>query len=39
MPRVEWYRPVPRGLEQKIADKLAHLRALDAEAKSKGKTA
>jgi putative ATPase len=33
MPRVEWYRPVPRGLEQKIADKLAHLRALDAEAK------
>ncbi len=25
-----WYRPVPRGLEAKIADKLAQLRALDA---------
>lgn len=24
-----WYRPVPRGLESKIADKLAHLRTLD----------
>ncbi len=24
-----WYRPTPRGLEQKIADKLAHLRELD----------
>lgn len=24
-----WYRPVPRGLESKIADKLAHLRRLD----------
>jgi putative ATPase len=24
-----WYRPTPRGLEGKIADKLAHLRALD----------
>jgi putative ATPase len=33
MPEVEWYRPVPRGLEQKIADKLAHLRALDAAVK------
>ena len=27
-----WYKPVPRGLEQKIADKLAHLRELDAQA-------
>ncbi|MEW6164152.1 MAG: replication-associated recombination protein A [Pseudomonadota bacterium] len=31
MPRVEWYRPTSRGLEQKISDKLAHLRALDAQ--------
>ncbi|MFN6961962.1 MAG: recombination factor protein RarA, partial [Rhodocyclaceae bacterium] len=30
MPKVEWYRPTPRGLEQKIAEKLARLRALDA---------
>ena len=28
-----WYKPAPRGLEQKIADKLAHLRQLDAAAK------
>jgi len=35
MPRVEWYRPTPRGLEQKIAEKLAHLRALDARAGGK----
>ncbi|NWG31402.1 MAG: replication-associated recombination protein A [Rhodocyclaceae bacterium] len=33
MPKVEWYRPTPRGLEQKIGEKLAHLRALDAQAK------
>ena len=26
-----WYQPVPRGLEIKIADKLAYLRKLDAE--------
>lgn len=25
----EWYRPVRRGLESKIAEKLAHLRSLD----------
>jgi putative ATPase len=37
MPRVEWYVPTPRGLEQKIADKLAHLRELDRNAKSKSK--
>ena len=30
-----WYQPVPRGLETKIADKLAFLRQLDADA---GKT-
>ncbi len=33
MPRVEWYQPTPRGLEQKIAEKLAHLRDLDRKAK------
>jgi len=27
-----WYQPVPRGLEIKIADKLAHLRTLDSTA-------
>ncbi len=27
-----WYQPTPRGLEGKIADKLAYLRRLDAEA-------
>ena len=32
MPEPGWYRPVPRGLEAKIADKLAHLRQLDDEA-------
>jgi putative ATPase len=30
-----WYQPTPRGLEGKIAEKLAYLRRLDAEAKSK----
>jgi putative ATPase len=29
-----WYRPVARGLESKIADKLAHLRKLDDDAAS-----
>lgn len=33
MPTVTWYQPVARGLEQKIAEKLAHLRELDAKAK------
>lgn len=28
----QWYKPVPRGLEIKIADKLAYLRKLDAKA-------
>ncbi|MDI6750002.1 MAG: replication-associated recombination protein A [Pseudomonadota bacterium] len=35
MPKVEWYRPTPRGLEQKIGEKLAHLRALDAQYRRK----
>lgn len=29
-----WYQPVPRGLEVKIADKLAHLRDLDDKART-----
>jgi putative ATPase len=32
MPKTDWYQPTPRGLEQKIGEKLAHLRALDAQA-------
>ena len=32
MPAVNYYRPVPRGLEIKIAEKLAHLRELDRKA-------
>jgi putative ATPase len=32
VPQPGWYRPVPRGLEARIADKLAHLRQLDDEA-------
>jgi len=28
----EWYRPAPRGLESKIAEKMARLRALDDQA-------
>ncbi len=35
MPRIDWYRPTPRGLEQKIGEKLAHLRTLDKQAKKK----
>ena len=35
MPEVHWYEPTARGLEHKIAEKLAHLRELDAQAKKK----
>ncbi|MDR0440257.1 MAG: replication-associated recombination protein A [Candidatus Accumulibacter sp.] len=35
MPPVEWYRPVERGLEIKIREKLTHLRELDREALKK----
>ena len=35
MPAVQWYQPTDRGLEQKIAEKLAHLRELDAKAHPK----
>jgi putative ATPase len=37
MPQVEWYRPVERGLEIKIGEKLAHLRALDSDARKNAK--
>lgn len=30
-----WYRPVPRGLESKIAEKMAFLKGLDDEARKK----
>jgi putative ATPase len=33
MPKVEWYRPTSRGLEGKIANKLAQLRELDRKTK------
>lgn len=32
MPSVSFYQPKDRGLEAKIAEKLAHLRKLDAQA-------
>jgi putative ATPase len=36
MSEVSFYEPAERGLEAKIAEKLAHLRELDAKVKSKG---
>ena len=35
MPPVEWYQPSPRGMEIKIGEKLAALRAQDAKAGTK----
>jgi putative ATPase len=35
MPEVNFYQPTARGLESKIAERLAHLRELDAKAKRK----
>jgi putative ATPase len=35
MAKPHWYQPTPRGLEIKIAEKLAHLRELDRQAKKK----
>jgi putative ATPase len=32
-----WYRPTPRGLEQKIGEKLSYLRELDAAARKSAK--
>jgi putative ATPase len=36
MPNVKWYAPTDRGLEARIAEKLAHLRGLDAAARANG---
>ena len=33
-PEPRWYQPVPRGIEAKVADKLAFLRQLDANAQN-----
>jgi putative ATPase len=33
MPDVSWYRPTDRGLEARIAERLAELRALDEQAR------
>ena len=38
MPEPAWYQPVPRGMEAKIAEKLAWLRSLDDEARADGDT-
>lgn len=35
MPDPSWYQPVPRGLETKIAEKMAHLRELDRQSRKK----
>ncbi len=35
MPRVEFYRPTPRGLEGKIGERLAHLQELDEKTKNR----
>ncbi len=35
MPEPNWYQPTPRGLEGKIAERLAYLRSLDRAAKKK----
>ena len=37
MPPPRWYRPTPRGMEQKIGEKLAYLRELDAQARTDAK--
>lgn len=37
MDPVQYYHPVPRGLEQKIAEKLDRLRELNSEARKQGK--
>jgi putative ATPase len=35
MPEVKWYEPTDRGLESKIAERLAYLRSLDGQLKKK----
>ncbi|MBX6393499.1 MAG: recombination factor protein RarA, partial [Burkholderiales bacterium] len=37
MAPVQWYRPTERGLEARIAEKLAYLRSLDERAKQRAK--
>jgi putative ATPase len=37
MPRRDYYKPVDRGLETRIAEKLAHLRELDSRARQGNK--
>jgi putative ATPase len=37
MPKVNWYQPTGRGLEGRIAEKLAHLRSLDRQAGNSAK--
>jgi len=37
MPEPNWYQPTPRGLEGKIAERLAYLRSLDKQARKKTK--
>ncbi|MCD2516171.1 replication-associated recombination protein A [Massilia sp. G4R7] len=36
MPEPGWYQPVPRGVESKVAEKLAFLRGLDQDARGDG---
>ncbi len=38
MPEQQYYFPVDRGLEIKIAEKLSYLRQLDEKARKKGKS-
>ena len=38
MAEVSWYRPTDRGLEARIAERLAELRALDRKARGEGKS-
>jgi putative ATPase len=35
MPEVSWYKPTDRGLEARIAERLAELRALDLAARKR----
>jgi putative ATPase len=35
MSPLKWYEPTDRGLEARIAEKLAHLRTLDRDAKDR----
>jgi putative ATPase len=35
MPEVSWYKPTDRGMEARIAERLAELRALDLAARKR----